>query len=1175
MRLVTYGGLVVRRVWAKRGALAGSFAGAAIVIALFVVVPLYEDSIKAIDLQFAISGTGIDETAVEMNASMTDFVLSDVVRNRTVVDENGMAFLLPWYTKSFEWVRSREFVVIPLTNATDWEADAYAWRQRKDEFADTNPGEVFEENIVYPRPPQEPLQFRTWSGVDIESRLTIVEGSWPDPIVQQTKGESVPVLGVVLGTDLARLANLDVGDRFYTRALTSVPESFALVEVGAIAEAVAPNDAYWGFSTPSRLVFYSLASFEAWMTGVPVNPEDDAWGRSSVGFSGADVNQHFRFDLDPATVAFEDVPALRSGLSQMRAVSSRDTKGDVSVETPIIGLLNRFDTRSVVVGAPIQGILALVIGGAVYFLVYTASITLEREGTELALLRSRGASAWQTVGIHVAQSAVVVGAATAIAPTLARALVAVTGRVPPMSELTGGAALGVTEAQELTRFLFAGAALAFIAMGLAIVPFARKSVLELRILTSRPTLKSVWQRYNLDLFAVGLSAVILVQLAQRGFLILDGDTVELDPVAIIFPTLVLFTGALLLLRILPAVLRVIGWTMARSSRLSLALPGWHLARNPVAYGRLALLVWLTSGLGAFALTYANTLNTSFEDRAVFTSGADVRIVGEHAGYLQLGDDFATTPVMRTTGGPRARGRSAQIIAIDPSTFAGVVGWRDDYSPTPRDELFGLLRPDDEMARVGIPLPEDTVSIRFEGMVQPQTVRQRETKQAASRDSATAVVIKVMDATGRLWTLSTTESLTDEGWSTVEIDFSTGLNLTSGKRRFLDPPVGPYELHTMWFELSDNRSGLKAKGDAVFIDSMTLVTSSGESPLDISQLGATNALVVGKDRPNASLLQAVYADIPNDFEIPTAAEQRQDKWFREGESDVFTAPIGRANSRTVPELRFRLQPLSVLVDQDVKSSAGLEVGVSVQMSAGGVDFPVVMVGEIDRVPTMTDNRFTGKIIFDQRPFVAYLNGAATWSIDRPLADVTGADELWAKTDDPDAVIRRATGLLGSGLDFVVTTRGTAADFAGRPVQIGLVAILFVGAVTSVVLALAGVVGYVLLAVSRRAREMGVLRAMGFPRRGVAMTFALEQVVVLGLGSVVGVFGGVQLMRLMVPFLQLGETATIVEPPVRLAVSIPVLLAYVGVVAALLVGAVLWATRRVSASRMSEVLREVER
>ena len=126
---------------------------------MFVVVPLYEDSIQAIDLQFAISGTGSDETAVEMNASMTDFVLSDVVRNRTVVDTNGAKFLLPWYTKSFEWVRSREFVVIPRSSTTDWEADARAWRQRKDEFAVTNPSEEFEEAIVYPRPPRNRSSF--------------------------------------------------------------------------------------------------------------------------------------------------------------------------------------------------------------------------------------------------------------------------------------------------------------------------------------------------------------------------------------------------------------------------------------------------------------------------------------------------------------------------------------------------------------------------------------------------------------------------------------------------------------------------------------------------------------------------------------------------------------------------------------------------------------------------------------------------------------------------------------------------------------------------------------------------------------------------------------------------------------------------------------------------------
>ena len=143
------------------------------------------------------------------------------------------------------------------------------------------------------------------------------------------------------------------------------------------------------------------------------------------------------------------------------------------------------------------------------------------------------------------------------------------------------------------------------------------------------------------------------------------------------------------------------------------------------------------------------------------------------------------------------------------------------------------------------------------------------------------------------------------------------------------------------------------------------------------------------------------------------------------------------------------------------------------------------------------------------------------------------------------------------------------------QVGLVAILFVGAAVSVVLALAGVTSYVLLAVSRRTREMGVLRALGFGRAGVAATFAIEQVAVLGLGAAIGTIGGIALMRGMLPFLQLGETAAEIQPSVRLAVDWPILFGYLMVVGVLLIASVIWATRRVSATRMSEVLREVER
>jgi len=180
-----------------------------------------------------------------------------------------------------------------------------------------------------------------------------------------------------------------------------------------------------------------------------------------------------------------------------------------------------------------------------------------------------------------------------------------------------------------------------------------------------------------------------------------------------------------------------------------------------------------------------------------------------------------------------------------------------------------------------------------------------------------------------------------------------------------------------------------------------------------------------------------------------------------------------------------------------------------------------------------------------------------------------------TDDPNGATRLLLADYGAEPDDVITARGVSADFSSRPIQVGLVSILLLGTGAGVVLALAGVTGYVLIAVRRRFREMGVLRALGFRRRGVAGTFAVEQLVVLGLGAVVGVLAGIGLMRLMIPFLQLGEDAADLIPPAVMVVSWPRLGLYIGVLTVMLVTSVLWSTRTVSARRLSEVLREVER
>ena len=69
MRWVTYLGLVLRRVWARRWMLLGSFLGATLVIALLAVLPLYEASVSAIDLLYTFRNA--PDSTVDLSAALT------------------------------------------------------------------------------------------------------------------------------------------------------------------------------------------------------------------------------------------------------------------------------------------------------------------------------------------------------------------------------------------------------------------------------------------------------------------------------------------------------------------------------------------------------------------------------------------------------------------------------------------------------------------------------------------------------------------------------------------------------------------------------------------------------------------------------------------------------------------------------------------------------------------------------------------------------------------------------------------------------------------------------------------------------------------------------------------------------------------------------------------------
>ena len=107
MRWVTYLGLVLRRVWARRWMLLGSFLGATLVIALLAVLPLYEASVSAIDLLYTFRNA--PDSTVDLSAALTmnEYSADQADAGRQAIADASVA-VQTWYPTVEERTVSRE-----------------------------------------------------------------------------------------------------------------------------------------------------------------------------------------------------------------------------------------------------------------------------------------------------------------------------------------------------------------------------------------------------------------------------------------------------------------------------------------------------------------------------------------------------------------------------------------------------------------------------------------------------------------------------------------------------------------------------------------------------------------------------------------------------------------------------------------------------------------------------------------------------------------------------------------------------------------------------------------------------------------------------------------------------------------------------------------------------------
>ena len=233
---------------------------------------------------------------------------------------------------------------------------------------------------------------------------------------------------------------------------------------------------------------------------------------------------------------------------------------------------------------------------------------------------------------------------------------------------------------------------ALILIGLSI-PYVSRTILEERRAASRED-RPLLARVPVELFVLPLGVFAFLQL--RTGTGPEAGSGEIDPLILVAPTLLLFGGSFLALRLLLLVFRALDSRIGRSRHLSRYLAGRRVGRSPGTGFAAALLLLLSMGLLVVSTSYRAIVLRNHEDAAHAQVGADWRInVTPPDNVLTAIDADAPAHDAGRAHGSAARepARSTSppvALGIDPELHAAAAWWREDFSETPLPEIMQRL-----------------------------------------------------------------------------------------------------------------------------------------------------------------------------------------------------------------------------------------------------------------------------------------------------------------------------------------------------------------------------------------------------------------------------------------------------------------------------------------------------
>ena len=289
------------------------------------------------------------------------------------------------------------------------------------------------------------------------------------------------------------------------------------------------------------------------------------------------------------------------------------------------GVLETFKTKETKVRVTLLVLQVPVLVLLCSFIFMIAGQMLEMEQNEIAMLKSRGSARGQILLVYLIQSIMIAGVSFLMGLPLGSFLCKALGSANAFLEFVQRRSLGVSIDETVILYGLGAAVLSVGAMVLPVIKHSKVTIVDYKRKKNRKGDAAFWQRMYLDVMMLGASLYGYYSFYQQQDItlkkVLMGESI--DPLLYISSSLFIIGAALVSLRVLPLITRIIYRIFRGALRPSAYASFLQIIRTGSRQRFIMVFLMLTIALGIFNAGTARTILSNAERNLRYNIGADV------------------------------------------------------------------------------------------------------------------------------------------------------------------------------------------------------------------------------------------------------------------------------------------------------------------------------------------------------------------------------------------------------------------------------------------------------------------------------------------------------------------------------------------------------------------------